>query len=178
MSTITLAAGVVLVPRGGPPANFLGAIIAAPDGTLFTADTSWGVIYRIDPNGVVSGLVGDSAAAAIMDGPGATSRFWDPGDIALDGMGGLVVPDCAMHTIPRVTFAGSGRTGAINRALPDADFRWPMCVAIDHATGLIYVVDSQNNQIRRIDVNADRVTTIAGDPAGGYADGAPLLARR
>lgn len=67
-------------------------------------------------------------------------------------------------------FAGSGSTGAGNGNGIYASFNSPGALAVDEA-GNIYVWDSGNGLIRRID-KSQNVTTIAGNGSGENIDGA------
>ncbi|MCA9617839.1 MAG: hypothetical protein KC731_02390 [Myxococcales bacterium] len=85
--------------------------------------------------------------------------------------------DAGNHSIRRITpsgvvstIAGTGQPGMIDGSLAVAQFHGPRGVAID-AAGIIYVSDVDNRRIRRIDVAADRVDTLAGNGIPGYADG-------
>jgi hypothetical protein len=66
-------------------------------------------------------------------------------------------------------FAGSGNPGSANGSGAYASFRSPAALAADQA-GNIYVWDSGNCLIRRIDQNQN-VTTIAGSGSYGWVDG-------
>jgi sugar lactone lactonase YvrE len=74
------------------------------------------------------------------------------------------------------TFAGNGSWGYVNSAKPStASFRNPQGVASDSA-GNIYVADSINMVIRRIDAVTGAVTTAAGNgTAGKSGDGGPAI---
>lgn len=71
-------------------------------------------------------------------------------------------------------FAGSGNAGSANGAGAYASFRSPGALAADQA-GNIYVWDSGNYRIRRIDQN-ENVTTIAGSGSFGTLDGVGMAA--
>ncbi len=67
------------------------------------------------------------------------------------------------------TFAGSGAMGSINGKKTEASFSYMMGLAVDEK-GNIYVADSHNNLIRKIDA-AGIVSTLAGNGTTGFADG-------
>lgn len=97
---------------------------------------------------------------------GFNARFFNPAGI-LTARGGLVVADSGNHTIRYVGFDGvvSNIAGAptiaglVNATGGAALFNTPIGLAVD-AAGNIYVADSKNNVIRRIDT-ANAVTTYA-----------------
>jgi hypothetical protein len=74
------------------------------------------------------------------------------------------------------TLAGSGVRGFQDGALATAQFRNPQDVAVD-STGVVYVADTDNHRIRKIDPTTKLVTTLAGDGQEGYRDGAAMTAR-
>ena len=77
------------------------------------------------------------------------------------------------------TIAGGNGRGARDGPCEEAQFAWPVAVAV-HADGSIYVADSDGNRIRRIDADTEcSVTTVAGpgpvssreEGRGGFRDG-------
>jgi sugar lactone lactonase YvrE len=74
------------------------------------------------------------------------------------------------------TIAGTGVIGFSGDGGPatDAQFNWPMGLAIDRS-GNIFIADTtQNNRVRRIDAATGIVNTIAGNGQRGYSgDGGP-----
>ncbi len=97
---------------------------------------------------------------------GFNARFFNPAGMVLS-RGGLVVADSGNHTLRYVGFDGvvSNIAGAptlaafANGTGSAARFNTPIGLAVDSA-GIIYVADSKNNVIRRIDT-ANAVTTYA-----------------
>ena len=109
------------------------------------------------------------------------SRFQNPAHLALDQAGGrLYVSDEANHVIRVIdpgpggqvqTLAGTGQAGSADGALDQASFNQPQGIILDNR-GALWVVDSANHTIRRIDLVAGQVETIAGSPGiPGLTDG-------
>lgn len=76
------------------------------------------------------------------------------------------------------TVAGTGERGFAGDGGPavEARLNGPFDVGFDPA-GNLYFSDTFNHRIRRVDVEAGRITTVAGNGTAGYAgDGGPALA--
>lgn len=161
-----------------------GAVAVSPAGTVYVADTYNHTIRVIAPDGTTSTLAGLAGASGSGDGVGSLARFSFPSGIAYNPAGFLVVADTFNHTIRKVllngtvsTLAGAaGSQGSTNNTGVLAKFAYPYAVALD-ANGIIYVADSANHVIRRVDTS-NGVTTLAGS-AGvtGSADGTGSAAR-
>src|SRR5262249_8570078 len=107
--------------------------------------------------------------------------FRNPAFIALDQARGTVyASDAGNHVIRRVqpgpngvvdTLAGSGVTGSRDGAGPEAAFNNPQGMALD-GRGHLWVVDTGNHTLRKIDLVTGDVATVAGT-AGvpGFTDG-------
>ena len=116
-----------------------------------------------------------------------TALFNNPGSVALNrANGSLYVADRNNHVIRRIpledagqveTIAGDGQAGSGDGIGASARFNSPTGVALDVSGGL-WVADSGNHTIRRIDLLTGMVETIAG-LAGqpGSADGVGAAAR-
>lgn len=142
------------------------------DGNLYVADTSNDTIRKITPDGVVSTLAGSPQQFGSADGAGAAARFNGPGDMTIDADGNLYVID-AGSTIRKITPAGevstlagaAGVWGNENGLGAAARFRQPEGIALSDDGGL-YVADTGNHAIRRVEPNG-QVTTVAGNGAPG-----------
>lgn len=74
-----------------------------------------------------------------------------------------------------VTFAGSGKKGKANGSALQAEFDYPTGMAFD-AQGNLYVSDSNNHLIRKID-SKGMVTTFAGTGFAGLTNGKRLFSK-
>jgi DNA-binding beta-propeller fold protein YncE len=117
---------------------------------------------------------GDGGPAARCELAGARAVAYTP-DAA------LCIVEREGNTIRRVdragiitTIAGTGAKGSSGDGGParDATFDGPKGIASD-AVGNLYVVDTENHAIRRIDAKSGRITTVAGGREGDFGDGGP-----
>jgi sugar lactone lactonase YvrE len=135
-------------------------------GAIVVADTGNNAIRRIAPDGSVTTIAGDGTAGH-RDGPAAQARFNGPIGVAVDATGRILVADTYNDRIRAIdpggrvtTIAGSGDTGLLDGPAAQAQFDTPCGLAIDGA-GTIYVADTGNGVVRRID-SAGNVSTPAG----------------
>jgi serine/threonine-protein kinase len=164
----------------GANANFNQPSGVAVDtaGNVYVADSGNNQIRKVTPAGVVTTLAGKSAAGS-EDGVGANANFNQPSGVAVDAAGNVFVADGQNCEIRKITPAGLVTTlagskdvlgGHADGSGATANFYLPYGVAVD-GSGNIYVADSGNNEIRKI-TPAGEVTTVAGNPMRGDADGA------
>ncbi|HWK06764.1 MAG TPA: NHL repeat-containing protein [Puia sp.] len=170
------------VDGAGPAAsfNFPTGVAADASGMVYVADRLNHKIRKITPAGVVTTLAGSGSAGA-ADGAGAAASFNLPAGVASDALGNVYVADQFNHKIRKITpagvvttLAGSGSAGAADGAGAAASFNFPAAIAVD-ASGNVYVADYGNSKIRKITA-AGVVTTLAGNGAAGFADGAGAAA--
>ena len=110
-----------------------------------------------------------------------------PTGVGLDGAGNLYIADTGNHIILKVTAADGAVTTVAGDGKPGftgdgglataAELNRPSGVTID-ASGNIFIADTDNNLIRRVDAMTGIITTVAGGGTGtkGTATGATLSA--
>ena len=128
------------------------------------------IITTIAGNGI-EGYSGDGGAAT-------AAEMQNPTAIAVDRSGNIYIADLYNNVIRKVsasgiitTFAGdnlAGFSGDGGQATV-AELNQPTGVALDHA-GNLYIVDSRNNRIRKVD-SSGIISTIAGYDSSGYSSG-------
>jgi len=153
--------------------------LAVGNGGLYIADSHNHRVRRVDlVSGVIATVAGGAAIGSSGDGGRAVDASLDrPSALALDGAGNLFIADAGSHRIRRIdtigtitTVAGTGAQGmsADGGAAASALLDSPEGLAVDSA-GNIYVADSHNNRVRRIDSSKGTITTVAGTGAGAFA---------
>ena len=150
--------------RGRAAFHTPSGLALASDGTLYVADTGTHAIRRISEDGDVSTLAG-SGTPGWRDGSGHDAAFDGPMGLALGEDGRLFVADAYNHRIRVIdrqgvvsTLAGSGAPGLVDGPAAAAQFDTPCGVAAGR-DGLVYVADTGNSVIRRID-RTGAVTTV------------------
>jgi len=134
------------------------------NGNMYVTDADNFVIRRIDTAGNVITLAG-SGSPGFTDGQGSGAQFTYPGDILFNAADGyFYITDSGNNAIRRMdvygnvtTYAGAKQGGYVDGSLLQARFQSPTGLAI--YTGYLYVADTMNNVIRRIDMNAGQVST-------------------
>lgn len=161
-------------------------ITADASGVLYVADHN-AMIRKVTSAGVVTTVAGKAYDYAVVDGAAGTARFFTPQGIAVDNAGNIFVSDAnasRANAIRKIapsgvvsTLAGNAGPGGWSDGTGTAaTFDAPAGVAVDNA-GNVYVADSGNQVIRRINI-AGGVTTIAGKvDESGVVDGAAANAR-
>lgn len=147
----------------------------------FTMGSSDMPLYAIW-SGIVSTLAGGNGFSGdgYADGTGTDARFYAPNGITYSG-GFLYVADTNNHAIRKLdiasgtvsTLAGSGTAGSADGTGPGASFNSPR--GITKNGSYLYVADTGNNTIRRIDISTGIVSTIGNAtfnwPSGITTDG-------
>ncbi len=140
-------------------------IVFDASGNLFVADLYNHVIRKITPNAEVTTFAGSGTPGSI-DRLGTTASFYYPNSLAIDTNGNLYVSDMTNNKIRKITpsglvttFAGSGTYGGEDGTGISASFKTPKGLVFD-TSGNLYVADSGNNKIRKINTVGE-VTTFA-----------------
>lgn len=158
-------------------------------GNLYIADTGNNVIRKVDASGTITTVAGTGAAGYSGEAADATTvRLNTPWGLTLAANGSILIADLGNNRVRRLTPAGaistivgvgaqgfSGDGGAPSAAKLYA----PAALAVDPA-GNLYVADSGNNRVRKVNALTNVITTVVGDGTetfagdGGSADKAAL----
>jgi sugar lactone lactonase YvrE len=155
-------------------------------GLLYIADTNSHRVRKIDLNGGISTFAGTGVIGYSGDNQSATSASLSfPVGLAFDQQGNLYIADTGNHRIRKVaaetglitTVAGNGLAGFSNdgQLATAASLDSPRSVVVD-AAGNLYIADSGNDRIRRVDARTRVIETIAGTGESGFSgDGGPAV---
>ena len=153
-----------------------GNLFVALGNGIYRADTATGLFQRIAGTGYPE-YSGDG-------GPAIAAGFFSPSQLAFDPAGRLLVSDRCNHRIRRIDMAtgvvtsvagstydyyypgaggGAGDGGPATAALLDS----PDGVAVD-PQGNIFIADTNDDKVRRVDAATGRIDTWAGTGAPGY----------
>lgn len=156
-------------------------------GVVFIADSAHHRVRRVGLDGTITTVAGTGSSGSSGDGGPATSaRTRNPKGLLLHG-GGLYFSSLE-HKVRRVdlvtgiitTVAGTGAAGYSGDGGPAvrATLDSPQRIVADPA-GNIYVADSGNNAVRRVDASTGVITTVAGTGVAGLSgDGGPARSAR
>jgi hypothetical protein len=164
----------------GTAARFVspGGFSSDAGGNIYLVDVGDNFVRKITGASVVSTVAG-SATYGSADGPAASATFRIITDTAADPGGNVYVTDWMNCTIREISSSGVVSTvagaalmcGSADGTGGAARFNYPQGVATD-GLGNVYVADTGNDTVRRIDPGGT-VTTVAGTPGvSGFADGA------
>lgn len=169
-----------LAGDGGPAteALFRGPrdVAVRPAGHVVIADTGNHVVRVIDTDGIVRTIAGTGVEGGAGDGgPAELAMLSNPNGVAVRPNGSVVIADTGNHRVRIVdhhgiisTVAGGERPGDSGDGGPAAYalLARPEGVAV-LPNGTIYVADTGNHRVRRIDVHGV-ITTVAGTGLPGY----------
>jgi sugar lactone lactonase YvrE len=170
--------------------NHPDGVAIGPDGNIYVCSWhNWKIKKWTVATGIVSSPVGTDNGFAGDGGPATEARISLPSSVVWDPAGNMYISDQGNQRIRWVdadgliwTFAG-GAAGYQDGIGEAAQFSFPAGTdaypggRIDiSADGLfLYVADTRNNRIRRIEIATREVTTFGGTGEAGYAgDGGPV----
>jgi DNA-binding beta-propeller fold protein YncE len=155
-------------------------------GNLYVADFSNYVVRKIDTKGMISTVagIGLSYGDGGSGGLATATRLGEPVALAFDPQGNLYVVDYYDQKVRKInqagiisTVAGTGVVGysGDGAAATAAKLNYPLGARTDNQ-GNLYISDSYNNVIRKVDTTGT-ITTVAGHFNGGVSgyggDGGP-----
>jgi sugar lactone lactonase YvrE len=152
-------------------------------GNIFVADSGDNVIREITTDGTIhlfagTGNTGGAAEAVTATSTPTTVNLWRPLGVAVNSAGDVFIADTFDNRVLEVSaagvlsvVAGTGKASYTGdgAAATSATLSQPAGVAVD-ALDDLYIADSSNNVIRRVDASTGVITTVAGDYAADQAN--------
>jgi len=152
--------------------------------TITARDTSNNIgraIFTINstPDAVLVTVAGTGTLGATPDGgQAAAANISRPWQIAMDGAGNLYFTDTNNNTVRKVApngiittiagIAGSAGFSGDGELATSARLNQPAGVAVD-GSGNVYISDTQNNRVRKVNAADGKISTIAGNGQPGYS---------
>jgi len=143
-------------------------------GNIYIADSYNQRIRKVAANGTITTVAGTNGSGYSGDGGAAINSMLNCAwGVAVDSSGNLYIADTWNSRIRKVatsgiitTVAGGGYGGDGSVAIK-ASLSYPEGAAVD-SLGNLYIADSGNNRIRKVDTNGI-ITTVAGTNSAGYS---------
>ncbi len=149
-------------------------------------------VHVLDNNGSLLATIilhGIGSGPQIFVWPGlistfATGALGNPQGLVVDSAGNLYISDSLNQVVLRVsavtkvttTVAGSGVPGRLGDGglATRANLNTPSGITVD-AAGNLYIADTENNRVRRVDAISGIITTVAGNGGLTLGDGGPAV---
>jgi sugar lactone lactonase YvrE len=184
-----------------PTFSFPNGVAVAANGTVYVTENGNSVVRRIQKSGgsitvdtfaglfnEISGKDRQSRFNSTRQGLSSyrnssllDSGFRLPDDIVIAPNGDIYIADAANSAVRRITqvggqsvvetIAGNGVPGFADGAAENARFKTPTALALSADANFLFVTDTNNNRVRRIDLANRRVSTVAGGGGGELTDG-------
>lgn len=184
----TIAGGVPFLGDSGLATNatFNGPqdVLVDSNGNILISDSGSGRIRRIDDTNVITTIAGTGAITSNGDNSLAIAAGLNvPTSTAIDSAGNIFIADSRGDRVRKI----DARTGIITSAVGtgingfsgdngqanNARLSFPIGVAIDSFDNL-YIADSGNSRIRKVNLKTNIITTVAGSSRSGFSgDGGP-----
>jgi NHL repeat-containing protein len=160
--------------------NGPGGVTVDSAGNLYIPDLNNDRIRKVAAStGTISTVAGNGTQGHGGDGGLATNaELYQPDGVAVDDAGNLFIADTNNHRIRKVaagtgtisTVAGNGTLGYSGDGglATSAELYTPYVVVVDIADNL-YIADSNNQAIRKVDGDTGTISTVAGNGTLGYS---------
>lgn len=159
------------------------------DWNVYISDPAHHRIRKVDPSGDISAFAGTGNGAYAGDAAGAplNASFENPAALAVDAQRRILyVADRAAHQVRQIDLAtgvialvaGTGLQafGGDRGPATGAQLDTPSGLAFHANSGTLYIADTGNNRIRKVNLRTGVITTAVGTGAGNGGDGGQAVA--
>jgi DNA-binding beta-propeller fold protein YncE len=172
-----------LIGNDGPASKAVlenpSGIAVDDNGNVYIAERRANRIRKVDSNGIITTLAGTGKRSYSGDGgPAHLADIAVPEIMLIDSKGHLVFCDRTNARVRKInlktgiisTIAGNGTPGYAGDSGPatQASITYPYGLALD-ADGNIYIADTENHCIRKVDIKTGMITTVAGNGKQGFS---------
>lgn len=181
-----------------PTFSFPNGLAFDSSGTIYVTENGNGVVRRIQRNGATRTVDTFAGLFTEIEDKGRQKRlnstrlgqdsyrdnnllgsgFRQPDDILVAPGGLIYIADAGNHAIRRInldgsveTVAGNGVPGFADGEAHNARFNTPTGLALSADGKFLFVADTVNHRVRRIDLTAGKVETFSGNGNVGSDDG-------
>jgi len=162
-----------------PPLLLPSTIAFDAQGNLYFAETGNHVVREYSVAGVLTTVAGTGVQGFSGDnGPATAAELDSPAGLAVDAAGNLYIADTHNHRVRKLsaatgtisTVAGTGTPGFSGDGglATAAQLALPTALALD-SSGNLYVADTNNHRVRRIDAATGLISTVAGNGVEAFA---------
>jgi len=148
-------------------------------GNLLIADTGNHLIRKVDSSGIIHTIAGSQYLSPNGDGSLATSvNLRSPSAICVDQFNNVYIADTGNRRIRKIdssgiiqTIAGTGNSGfnGENMLAKNANLGTIEDIIIDNRKQFLYIADSLQQRVRKINISTNTITTVAGTGESGYS---------
>lgn len=141
------------------------------DGNVYIADYGNHRIRRVDLDGRITTIAGTGIVGGSGDeGLATDAALWFPRGLAFDQLGNLFVADSGTNRVRVIdtrgyihAFAGTGDIGDAGdgESASAAQLSGPAGLAIDQASGTLYIADAGNHRVRKVTTDG-KISAVAG----------------
>jgi sugar lactone lactonase YvrE len=183
--TIFAGNGTMGTPTPGPATSSMlnrpcGLAVDAA-GDVYIADSTNNRVEKVDTHGVLSIFAGNGSKGMPTAGPATSSKLSAPRGLAVDAAGDVFIADATNNLVEKVDthgvlsiIAGTGTAGTPTPGpAVSSKLSYPDGLAVD-AAGDVFIADSGNNLVEKIDTNGD-LSIIAGTGTKGAPTPGPAL---
>ncbi len=158
--------------------NWPSSIASDSSGNIYIADTVNHMIRKVQKSsGIISTIAGNGAGYSGDGGLATSAQFNNLYSIAVDSSDNIYIADTSNHRIRKIdkatgiiiTVAGTGISGysGDGGSATSAKLNTPFGIALD-SSGNIYIADTYNNRIRKINKATGIIDLVAGDGSNGF----------